>query len=143
MELKTLEPNLIKRRSELVKGKSYDIYLNMYIPHENTSRDIQLPNPPYYYYGYDDNLNLYKFINNNGKLRTFLPEQVEGNISHTSYTTDFVFGTRNLKIYDYKLPDQAPSAAAGGAGNPSMSTGGRRKKGSKLRVNVKLKCDIR
>lgn len=127
----------------------------MQIPGELVPRDIKLLDAPYYYVGYDNESELYtfkiyKFIENTEgglliekpveELRTFTYDQVEGNRlpggirrNPTPSGDDVEFGVRNLNIFE--LPVEGPMAAD----IPSMSTGGRRKKGSKTTRKRKTK----
>ena len=73
--------------------------------------DVKLPDAPYRYLRYDNVDDRYKFTKKNGELRTFLSE--------------VLFNNPNCTIFE--LPNDKPMAAD----IPSMSTGGRRKKGSK------------
>lgn len=127
-----ITPPLITRRSELVIGNAYDIYIERLNPSEKT----KLPDAPYIYVGYQENDNRYEFRSyTQNQLRSFDYSSVEGLIlpdgrlrNPTPLPTDVVFGTRYLTIYNYKLPNQAPSGGAGagaggGAGGAAYRTG--------------------
>lgn len=104
-------PRLIKRRSELIEGNAYDIYMESY---------NLLPHAPYIYLGYQENDNRYEFRSyTQNQLRSFDYSSVEGMLlpdgrlrNPTPLHDDVEFGTRYLTIYNYKLPNQVPRAAA-------------------------------
>lgn len=104
-------PRLIKRRSELIEGNAYDIYMESY---------NLLPHAPYIYLGYQENDNRYEFRSyTQNQLRSFDYSSVEGMLlpdgrlrTPTPLPADVEFGTRYLTIYNYKLPNQAPRAVA-------------------------------